>query len=211
MRVIAVSVAESRPLEAAGKPAGTGIFKEPVAGRVWAGVSGLTGDHVMDSKHHGGPDQALYLYSAEDYDWWAESLGEAPAPGTFGENLTLSSFGTDTPRVGDRYRIGKALFEVTAPRIPCNTFAVKMHDPQWLKKFRAGRRPGLYVRVLETGEVGAGDPVEYLPGDPSHITVVDLFDLWFMKTPDPALVRRALASPIATRARRDYESELNRA
>ncbi len=206
MRVMAVNVAEPRPMVAAGKPAGTGIFKEPVSHRVWAGPLGLSGDHVMDTEHHGGADQAVYLYSAEDYDWWAQSLGAVPAPGTFGENLTVSSFGTATPRVGDRYRIGGgALLEVTAPRIPCNTFAVRMDDPRWVRTFRDARRPGLYARVLEPGEVGAGDAMTLIAGDAAHVSVVELFDLWFAKTPDAEVMRRALASPIAGRVRRRYE------
>src|SRR5215213_8587873 len=100
----------------------TGIRKQPVErGHVHA--SGLAGDVVADTENHGGLDQALYLYSREDYEHWAPELGGAPPPGTFGENLTLSSFGSEAVRIGDRFRIGTALVEVTAPRIPCSVFA----------------------------------------------------------------------------------------
>lgn len=208
MRLLSVNIGQPRRLEGAGKPGLTGIFKEPTLRRVRVQALGLAGDHVMDTRHHGGPDQAVYLYSDEDYRWWAGQLGQRPPPGHFGENLTLSSFGADTVRVGDRYRIGSVLLEVTAPRIPCGTFAARMEDAQWVKRFRAARRPGLYARVLEEGELEAGDPVTHLPGPTTNISVTELFDAWYAGTPDPALLRRILASPIASRARRDYERKL---
>ena len=102
-----------------------------------------------------GPDQALYLYSAEDYAWWAGELGAPPAPGTFGENLTLSSFGPVEVRIGDRFRVGAALVEATAPRIPCATFATRMGEPDWVKRFAAARRPG-YLRARARARRGRG-------------------------------------------------------
>jgi MOSC domain-containing protein YiiM len=110
----------------------TGIRKTPVE-RGYVGTLGLVGDVVADEENHGGPDQAIYVYSSEDYAWWGQELGGLAAPGTFGENLTLSSFGSEPVRIGDRYRVGEALLEVTAPRIPCATFATRMGELNWVR------------------------------------------------------------------------------
>lgn len=187
----------------------TGIRKTPVErGRVTR--LGLEGDTVADEENHGGPDQALYLYSSEDYAWWAGELGSAPAPGTFGENLTLSSFGAADVRIGDRFTIGPVLVEATAPRIPCSVFAARMAEPAWVKRFAAARRPGLYVRVLEPGEVATGDPVERLESAESQATVLDLMDAWYDPEPAPELLERLLAAPLAERARANVERKLAR-
>jgi MOSC domain-containing protein YiiM len=188
----------------------TGIRKAPV-GRGFAGPLGLAGDVVADEENHGGLDQALYLYSSEDYAWWADELGGLPEPGTFGENVTLSSFGPEPVRIGDRLRVGAAVVEVTAPRIPCSVFATRMEEPAWVKRFAAARRPGLYVRVLEPGEVAEGDPVERLGGGGGHPTVVELMDVWYDADPDPELLERLLASPLAERARANVERMLVKA
>lgn len=187
----------------------TGIRKGPVE-RGHVGPLGLAGDVVADEDNHGGPDQALYLYSSEDYADWTAELGGAPAPGTFGENLTLSSFGDEAVRIGDRFRIGPVLVEVTAPRIPCSVFATRMGEPDWVKRFAAARRPGVYVRVLEPGEVEAGDPVERLGGGEDNPTVVELMDVWYDGDPDPLLLERLLAAPLAERARASLERKLAR-
>ncbi len=188
----------------------TGIRKAPVE-QGYVGTLGLEGDVVADKDNHGGPDQALYLYSTEDYAWWASELGAVPAPGTFGETVTLSSFGPDPVRIGDRFRLGAVLVEVTAPRIPCSVFATRMEQPAWVKRFAAARRPGLYVRVLEPGEVAAGDPVERIEGDEDHPTVLDLMDVWYDAHPAPALLERLLQAPLAERARSNVETKLARA
>ena len=113
-------------------------------------------------------------------------------------------------RIGDRFRVGAALVEVTAPRIPCSVFATRMGEPGWVKRFADARRPGLYVRVLEPGEVAAGDPVERLAGGNGHPTVIDLMDVWYDAEPDPKLLERLLASPLAVRARANVEKKLAR-
>lgn len=187
----------------------TGIRKGPVE-RGYVGALGLVGDVVADVEHHGGPDQALYLYSSEDYGWWAGEFGGVPEPGTFGENLTLSSFGPGAVRIGDRFRVGPALVEATAPRIPCSVFATRMDEPEWVKRFAAARRPGIYVRVLEPGEVAAGDAVERIDGNGENPTVVDLMDAWYDPAPDPELLERLLRSPLAERARASVEQKLAR-
>jgi MOSC domain-containing protein YiiM len=212
VEVISVNAGRSELMRIGARTVETGIRKGPVE-RGHVGPLGLAGDVVADIENHGGLDQALYLYSADDYAYWAAELGGTPEPGTFGENLTLSSFGAEPVRIGDRYRVGAALVEVTAPRIPCAVFATRMGEPDWVKRFADARRPGLYVRVLEPGEVAAGDPVKRLGGlnGHPHPTVVDLMDVWYDREPDPTLLERLLASRLAERARSNVESKLARA
>jgi MOSC domain-containing protein YiiM len=210
MQVDSVNAGRAELMRIGARTISTGIRKAPIE-RGHVGTLGLVGDVVADEENHGGPDQAIYLYSSEDYAWWGEELGGLPAPGTFGENLTLSSFGPEAVRIGDRYRVGEALLEVTAPRIPCATFATRMGERDWVQRFAAARRAGLYVRVLEPGEVAVGDRVDRLEGKDFRPTVVDLMDVWYDPEPDPELLERLLDSPLAERARGNVERKLARA
>jgi MOSC domain-containing protein YiiM len=207
VNVVSVNAGSAETMRIGAREVRTGIRKQPV-GRGHVSALGLAGDVVADEENHGGPDQAVYLYSQEDYAWWAGELGGVPGPGTFGENLTLSSFGPEPVRIGDRYRIGPVVLEVTGPRIPCSTFATRMQEDAWVKRFAAARRPGLYVRVLEPGEVAEGDAVERLGGGEEHPTVVDFMDAWYDPEPEPELLERLLASPLGERARRATERML---
>jgi MOSC domain-containing protein YiiM len=207
VNVVSVNAGRAEQMRIGARVVTTGIRKSPVE-RAYAGSLGLAGDVVADEENHGGLDQALYLYSGDDYAFWAGELGGVPEPGTFGENVTVSSFGPEPVRIGDRFRLGEALVEVTAPRIPCSVFATRMEEDAWVKRFAEARRPGLYVRVLEPGDVAAGDPVERLGGGEGHPTVVDLMDVWYDADPDPELLERLLAAPLAERARANVERML---
>ncbi|MBB6097463.1 MOSC domain-containing protein YiiM [Deinobacterium chartae] len=208
MQLVAVNLGLPRSLEVGQRSTTTGIFKQPVPGPVRVTALGLEGDAVMDAEHHGGPDQAVYVYSREDYDRWAEQLGEALEPGTFGENLTVSSFGPGPVRLGDRYRIGTALLEVTAPRIPCATLAARMNDLAFVKRFRQMRRPGFYARVLEEGTVTAGDAARRIPAAHDFVTLDEVFELFYDARPPEAALRRILEAPAALRLRRHTEAAL---
>src|SRR5205085_10272473 len=118
---LSVNLGLARPIKYAKKSGITGINKEPVAESVRITASGLAGDTVCDKRHHGGPDQAVYLYGAPDYVWWSDQLQQELAPGTFGDNLTLGGMESASHSIGDRFHIGEAILEVTAPRIPCST------------------------------------------------------------------------------------------
>ena len=210
MNVVSVNAGRAELMKIGGRTVSTGIRKAPVE-RGHIGTLGLVGDVVADKENHGGPDQAIYLYSSEDYAWWSGKLGGVPEPGTFGENLTLANFGPEPVRIGDRYRVGEALVEVTAPRIPCAVFATRMGEPDWVKRFADARRPGLYVRVLEPGAVAAGDAVDRLGGGTGNPSVIDLMDVWYDTEPDPELLEQLLESPLAERARPNVERKLARA
>lgn len=188
----------------------TGIYKMPVDRLVEITSLGIEGDAICDTKNHGGPDQALYIYGGADYAWWEHELGQKLAPGTFGDNLTVSDLESATFNVGDFLHIGEVTLQVTAPRIPCGTFATRMGDPQWVKKFRAAERPGLYVRVIKEGALKAGDPVtvEHYTGE--TISILEMYRKHYTRDKSEASLRKHLNAPIAIRSRRDLEEELQK-
>jgi MOSC domain-containing protein YiiM len=156
---VCVSGADLLPLPDR-KPNRTGIDKRPVTGRVAVHPLGLEGDVQVNRKHHGGEGQAVYAYAQEDADFWVAELGRELPPGRFGENLRTSGLDVTGALLGEQWRIGTALLEVTAPRIPCANFARFWNEPQLVKRFTAHGASGAYLRVLEPGELGAGDQVE---------------------------------------------------
>ena len=162
MEVVSVNVGGLRPLVVSGREVQTGIFKEPVEGRVAVGPLGLDGDVQADRRVHGGEDQAVYAYAIEDVEWWESELGRELGPGFFGENLTLRGMDLNDLRPGDRLSAGEVTLEVTKPRQPCQKLATKAGDPKFVKRFAKAGRPGMYLRVVEAGEVAAGDAVSRL-------------------------------------------------
>lgn len=191
------------------KMGGTGIYKAPVAGPVRIGMLGVEGDCVFDKKHHGGPDQAVYVYLSDDYDWWSETLGRKIPPGTFGDNITISGLTSADLAIGDRLVMGGVVIEVAAPRIPCNTLAARMDDPQFVKAYRDAERPGAYCRVISEGEISAGAAMVHQPYAGKRIGLIAMFRDWFVrKKLTEKQFRETLAAPIAARARRDWEELL---
>lgn len=209
MVVHAVNVGVAQELKVGGRVRRTGIFKEPVRGRVAVGPLGLTGDEVLDAKHHGGPDQAVYVYGLDDYAVFEELLGEPLAPGTFGENVTVAGFSSVASRVGDRLALGPdVVLEVTSPRIPCGTFGARMGGRAFVARFREAGRPGVYCRVIAAGTVGAGDAVRLAPGPDAYPTVAELEAWFYADEVAVADLRRALAAPIAERERAGLAARL---
>jgi MOSC domain-containing protein YiiM len=169
--VLSVNVGVSREIEWLGRRASTSIWKEPVTGRVPTRRLNLAGDEQADPRFHGGADKAVYAYAREDYDWWAEELGRPLAAATFGENLTLAGVDVTCAVVGERWRVGSALLEVTGPRTPCWKLGARMESVEFPVYFAAAGRPGAYLRVLEEGELGAGDQVAVLHQPGHRLTV----------------------------------------
>jgi len=206
MQLISVNLGEERIFD--NNTGKTGIYKFPAAGPVQITELGLVGDAVSDTKHHGGPDQAVYVYGAGDYAWWAKELGRDLPPGMFGENLTISELESAEFLAGDCLQVGAVSLQVTAPRIPCGTFAARMEDPMFVKRFRQAGRPGLYCRVLQTGSVQAGDPVSLQKWAGPEISIREMFNTWYESKPDKEILLRHLAAPIGIRDRAEMEERL---
>jgi MOSC domain-containing protein YiiM len=174
-KVGSVNVGMPRTVGHNGKEVTTAIWKRPVTGRIAVRGVNLEGDDQADRSVHGGVDKAVYAYAREDYEWWSAELGsEALEPGTFGENLTVSGIDLNAAEVGERWRVGSALLEVSEPRFPCLKLGIRMGDPKFLKRFAAARRPGAYLRIIEEGELGAGDRIEIVDR-PGHGVTIGLF------------------------------------
>ena len=187
----------------------TGIIKTSVAGAEIERL-GMAGDAICDRKHHGGADQAIYLYFADDYLWWATELNRSIEPGTFGDNLTISGIEGSSVAVGDRFTIGEVVLEVTSHRTPCMTFAARMGDRGFVRRFHRAGRPGAYCRVLQPGSVEAGMEVALTPYGGERITVSALMALDGEREIEPDFLRRALTAPIHYKMRADYEAMLAR-
>ncbi|PZV21295.1 MAG: MOSC domain-containing protein [Leptolyngbya sp.] len=211
MQVVSVNVAAPEPITIGSRVATTGIFKQPALGLVAIGPEGLAGDTISDRVHHGGVDQAVYLYSADSYAWWASQLQRQVPYGTFGENLTVSSFGEGPLRIGDRLQFNTVLLEITFPRIPCATLAARVGDRDFVTQFIQARRPGAYARVIASGEAEAGEAVTLLPAPSAFPTVIDLYDLWHARERNLDLLRQALDAPISERGRATFETWLGQA
>lgn len=203
MQVISINTAKAQALQVGKKSVVTGIFKQPKDGEIYLGPLGLEGDTIVNKKFHGGEDQAVYLYSAADYAWWANELGRELAPGAFGENLTITDFHDATLRIGDRLFIGDDIeLEITAPRVPCAQFAAKMGDGNFGKLFVAAEKPGAYARVIRRGTIRTGDAIVWQPTDKDYASINEVFVEWHQKTWSEHVARKALNSPISKIARR---------
>ncbi|GAA1721186.1 hypothetical protein GCM10009809_16030 [Isoptericola hypogeus] len=173
----------------------TAIDKRPVDGRVKARRFGLYADVQADRENHGGPDQAVYAYSQEDAEAWGAELGYEVTPGLFGENLRTRGLAVSDAVIGERWRVGTALLEVTQPRTPCQTFARRLGSPpRWVRRFTQANRTGAYLRVVENGDLGAGDAVEVVHRPTHGVTAADWFGAWnrLDGAPDAADAAKAL-------------------
>ncbi|WP_346053693.1 MULTISPECIES: MOSC domain-containing protein [Amycolatopsis] len=204
-RVVSVNVS--------GDGSDTGIDKRPVTepvrvsapGPLGTGGSGLAGDVIKDLRYHGGDDQAVYAYAREDLDEWAAQLGRTLTPGMFGENLTTAGLDVTGAKIGERWRIGDdVVLEVSAPRTACRVFAKWLGEKQWVKRFTLHGKPGAYLRVIEPGEIRAGDPVTVV-SRPAHDVTVGFAFRALLREPEllPELVvAEALPGPELRRARK---------
>jgi MOSC domain-containing protein YiiM len=207
LSILAVNIGTPEIID--GHRAKTGICKHPVDGDVEVHALGLAGDAVLDKKHHGGFDQAVYLYGQPDYDFIERETGRAMSPGLFGENLTIAGLESQKIDIGDRFEVGDIVFEVTSPRIPCATFAARMHDPKWVKTFFAINRPGVYVRVLKPGKIAAGMPMRHIPFAGPKVPLIELMRDY--KNPAPERMRYLLQAPIHRDLAAKYHGKLAQA
>jgi MOSC domain-containing protein YiiM len=214
-RVKLLSVNVSQPTEIAhGRgTVSTGIFKKPVAGRIMLRALNLDGDGQADLANHGGIHRAAYAYSIENYDYWRRELGRADLGfGQFGENFTVRGMVEDDVHIGDVFRVGDALVEVTQPRPPCFKLGIKMGMARFPKLFLASGRVGFYLRVLDEGEVGAGDVFERVESDPERVTVREMSHLLFFDPENLEGAERALRiRALSPGWRGSFEERLTRA
>jgi MOSC domain-containing protein YiiM len=149
----------------------TGIWKSPVTGRRRLQGVNFVGDDQADRRVHGGPDKAVYAYAEEDYRWWSVELGRELGPASFGENLTTAGLDLAAAVIGERWSVGTALLEVSQPREPCFKLGIRMGDAGFVHTFGAAGRTGTYLRIIEEGEIAAGDPITVVDRPDHDLTV----------------------------------------
>lgn len=205
MKIISVNVGRPRLVLRNGEPVSTGIFKEPIAGRVMMRTLNLDGDRQADLTVHGGPEKAVYVYPSEHYDFWRRELPDMDLPwGVFGENLTTTGLLEAETHVGDKFRIGTAEVMVTQPRMPCYKLGIRFGRADIIKRFLASERSGFYLSVLKEGEVGVGDEFELLEKNESGVTVVDVTRLYSSDKENLDLLRHAIATEALPESWREY-------
>lgn len=210
MHLISINIGKEQTQQRKDYVETTGIYKMPVQRPVEIKALGIDQDAICDTKNHGGPDQAIYVYGMADYAWWSKEIGKDLAPGTFGENLTISELESAQFNIGDTLHIGDVILQITAPRIPCGTFAARMADPHWVKKFRHAERPGLYCRVIKAGVVQAGDAVSVEKYTDEIISILEIYRGYYDKNKSEEKIKRRLNAPIAIRDRTRLEAELQK-
>jgi len=173
--LLSINVGVPREVSYRGQTVMTSIWKDPVEGRVPVRGVNVAGDQQADLEVHGGVDKAVYAYSREDYDWWEGELSGSLAPGTFGENLTTTGLDLTRAVLGERWRVGSAELEVSEPRFPCFKLGIRMGTQLFLKRFSKARRPGTYLRIVEEGEIGAGDEID-VTARPEHGVTIGAFN-----------------------------------
>src|SRR4051812_40167957 len=176
--VVSVNVGLPRTTEWKGRQVTSAIWKEPVAGRIHVQGVNLVGDDQADRRVHGGYDKAVYTYAQEDYAWWSEQLDEELQPGTFGENLTTEGINLDQLVIGQRISIGTTTLEAAEPRMPCYKLGMRMGDAKFKDRFDDAQRYGAYLRIIDEGDVGAGDTIEVATPPTHGFTIRDLGDAY---------------------------------
>jgi MOSC domain-containing protein YiiM len=204
MKILAVCTGRAEKLP--GKSYKTGIYKHPVNAEVLVDAEGLLGDAICNRIHHGGADQAVYVEGSITLDWWAAELGRPIKPGTFGENIVIEDLDNRLVSVGDRFIAGDLVLEVTSARIPCATFAARMDDPKFVKRYTKAGRPGIYCRVIQAASVSAGVAVDYRPYQGEKVTMPEMMATFGRKLADEDRARY-LATPINHKLRAKLEAQ----
>jgi MOSC domain-containing protein YiiM len=193
MQIISTNIAQPTTIDWNGQEVVTGIFKTPTNEPVFLGKETVRNDEVTDRKHHGGEFKACYMFSAEQYPYWKKLYPHLNWQfGMLGENLTISGFNESQIMIGNIYKIGNALVQITQPREPCFKFGVKFGTQEVLKQFIDYGYPGTYLRVLEEGFVKTGDTFKLIESAKGSLTIYDFFNLLFSKDKDQKLLKIAI-------------------
>jgi MOSC domain-containing protein YiiM len=206
MLITVLSVNVGSPRNIAAKSGVSGIYKVPQFRPVFVNEDGLVGDTIIDSENHGGFDQAVYVYCQEDYNWWQAQEGLASSPGLFGENLTISGMSSADAHVGARLTRDNLILEITSPRIPCETFAVRMNDGAFPKRFWKSHRTGFYCRVIAPGFIKGEQEMQLVPFNGPHISISEWIENEPLGNMDAATRERFLSVPIHDKARAQLQS-----
>jgi MOSC domain-containing protein YiiM len=197
MKVVSLNVGRPRQVDTPRGPVLTAIWKAPAAGRLALRRFNLEGDQQADLRYHGGEHKAVYLYPSEHYAFWRGELPGMEMPlGMFGENLTSEGVLEDETSIGDRFRIGTAVLQVSQPRMPCSKLALKFGRADMVKRFWKSGRSGIYFSIVEEGELGAGDEIVPVSRVTGGISVAELVRLYRQPKPDPARIQVALEAPL---------------
>jgi MOSC domain-containing protein YiiM len=194
MKIVSVNVGLPRDVLFRGEVVTTGIFKEPVQGRVRLLKLNLDGDKQADLTVHGGPDKAIYAYPSEHYEYWRHQFPSTTLSyGMFGENLTTEGLMEDMVNIGDQFQIGNSAKVIaTQPRMPCYKLGVKFGRMDIIKRFLASGRPGIYFKVLREGEIGAADEIQLISKEKNNVTVKDIVRLYVDDRKDIGTMQRAV-------------------
>ncbi|AKG19984.1 MOSC domain-containing protein [Calothrix sp. 336/3] len=204
MKLISVCVGMPREVSWKAKSVTTGIFKQPVNGRVMLRTLNLDGDRQADLTVHGGVEKAVYAYPMEHYTYWQKELPDDDLPwGAFGENLTTEGLSETEVNIGDCFRIGTSVVMVTQPRFPCFKLNLKFGRDDMVKRFLHSRLSGIYFSVVLEGEIGVGDDIELVSRDENNVTVADIVQIYVHEA-DENLVRRAIQVPALADGLRTY-------
>src|SRR5215467_14596165 len=207
-RLLSVNVGLQRDIAWRGKTVHTAVWKDPVQGRRMVRRLNIDGDEQGDLGGHGGEQRAVFVYQIESYRYWQAELKRADfVPGQFGENFTIEGLPDDVVCIGDRYQIGGALFEVTQPRVTCYRVGIRMNEPRMPALLTSSGRPGFYFRVLQEGEVVAGDEIVKVGEGKERLTVAEINALLY--SPDHGAYERS-ALDVRCRARADSYRNLQR-
>ena len=208
MKLLSINVGLPREVKWRGKVVRTSIFKAPVSGRVRVMRLNVEGDQQSDLSVHGGVEKAVYAYPSEHYAFWRNQIASTDFPwGAFGENLTTEGLLEDGVHIGDRFRAGSTEFIVTQPRMPCFKLGIRFNRPDMVKRFLRSGRVGFYLAVVHEGDIGAGDSLDLVAEDNSHITVADVVGLYAADAANQDLLRRASELSALPESWREYFRE----
>jgi MOSC domain-containing protein YiiM len=195
-RLLSVNVGLPKDIDWRGKTVHTAIWKEPVQGRRTVRRLNIDGDGQGDLTGHGGEHRAVMVYQIDSYDYWERYFGRKfPTYGQFGENLTVDGLPDNEVCIGDRYQIGGVLLEVTQPRVTCYRVGIRMGEPLMASLLVAHHRPGFYLRVLQEGDIGAGDEIVKVSTGPEQMTVTEIDALLYLPGHSREQLQRALKIP----------------
>ena len=209
MNLISINIGQPGRVKSRGRSVLSGIRKKPTSNPVRVFKHGIKGDCVLNTKHHGGPDQAVYGYRVEDYNWWTKELSQSVNQGMFGENLTLEGLASHSLPIGSRLHFTKVVLEVSAPRIPCQTLNAVVQSKVFAQRFVKEARSGFYFRVINEGELATGEIFELELSDDAAPLTSDLFHANYRGLSKSEL-EHFLVWPLDIRTKRKFQRQLKR-